>query len=228
MRPTARTTGTETITTIPGTAGRKAPPGNRISASCGCGSCETRFFLLLLTGQSVPMIYGGDEFLNSQEGNNNAWCQDNETGWLNWSRTKAATRFREFVGRAAAFRREHPVLRQKLPLRLMDYQACGFPDLSYHGERAWYLPMEEGIPSLGVLLWGPYCSRPDGAGTARSISFTTCTGRTGNLPCRISRRECAGTSRRIPAGRRGSIPRRKRNRRSAERIRRFWCRPEPS
>ena len=121
-------------------------------------------FLLLLTGQSVPMIYGGDEFLNSQEGNNNAWCQDNETGWLNWSRTKAATRFREFVGRAAAFRREHPVLRQKLPLRLMDYQACGFPDLSYHGERAWYLPMEEGIPSLGVLLWGPYCSRPDGAG----------------------------------------------------------------
>ncbi len=120
-------------------------------------------FLILLTGQSSPLIYGGDEFLNSQSGNNNAWCQDNETGWLNWNKTKAAENLREFVIRAVDFRREHPVLRQKLPLRLMDYRACGFPDLSYHGERAWYLPMEEGIPSIGVLLWGAYADRKDGS-----------------------------------------------------------------
>ncbi len=120
-------------------------------------------FLILMTSQSAPLIYGGDEFFNSQGGNNNAWCQDNETGWLNWSKTKGAARMQEFVARAAAFRREHPVLRQKLPLRLMDYQACGFPDLSYHGERAWYLPMEEGIPSLGALYWGTYSSREDGS-----------------------------------------------------------------
>lgn len=119
-------------------------------------------FLMLLTSQGTPMIYGGDEFLNSQGGNNNAWCQDNETGWLSWSKTKAAAKLQEFVARALAFRREHPVLRQRQPLRLMDYQACGFPDLSYHGERAWFLPLEEGIPSFGVLLWGQYSLRPDG------------------------------------------------------------------
>lgn len=120
-------------------------------------------FLILLTGQGTPMIYGGDEFLNSQGGNNNAWCQDNETGWLGWNRTKAAAKLQEFVGRAVAFRRQHPVLRQRLPLRMMDYQACGFPDLSYHGERAWFLPMEEGLPSFGMLLWGQYSRRSDGA-----------------------------------------------------------------
>ena len=47
--------------------------------------------------------------------------------------------------------------------RMMDYQACGFPDLSYHGERAWFLPMEEGLPSFGMLLWGQYSRRSDGA-----------------------------------------------------------------
>ena len=44
-------------------------------------------FLMLLLGQGTPMIYGGDEFANSQDGNNNAWCQDNPTGWTDWKKS---------------------------------------------------------------------------------------------------------------------------------------------
>lgn len=41
-------------------------------------------FAMLLFSQGVPMIYGGDEIGNSQEGNNNAYCQDNPIGWIDW------------------------------------------------------------------------------------------------------------------------------------------------
>ena len=41
--------------------------------------------LMLMTSQGTPLIYGGDEFGNSQKGNNNAWCQDNKTGWIDWN-----------------------------------------------------------------------------------------------------------------------------------------------
>ena len=45
-------------------------------------------FLMLLLSQGTPMIYGGDEFANSQAGNNNAWCQDNAVGWTDWKNAK--------------------------------------------------------------------------------------------------------------------------------------------
>ena len=64
-------------------------------------------FLMMLLSQGVPMIYGGDEFGNSQEGNNNAWCQDNETGWVDWKAfSKNKSRF-AFVKEAIAFRKAH-------------------------------------------------------------------------------------------------------------------------
>lgn len=47
--------------------------------------------------QGVPLVLGGDEFLNSQQGNNNAYCQDNKTGWLNWKKQKKETWLAEFI-----------------------------------------------------------------------------------------------------------------------------------
>lgn len=47
--------------------------------------------------QGVPLVLGGDEFLNSQQGNNNAYCQDNKTGWLNWKKQKKETWLSEFI-----------------------------------------------------------------------------------------------------------------------------------
>ncbi len=63
----------------------------------------------LLLAQGTPMINAGDELLNSQQGNNNAWNQDNSTGWLDWAR--ADNGFTEFVAQALALRRNEPLLR---------------------------------------------------------------------------------------------------------------------
>jgi len=63
----------------------------------------------LLLSQGVPMLRGGDEFGQSQQGNNNAYCQDNELSWLSWPQADTLV---GFVGRLAALRRRHPQLRR--------------------------------------------------------------------------------------------------------------------
>jgi len=64
----------------------------------------------LLVSQGTPMILGGDEIGNSQSGNNNAYAQDNETGWVNWA--DLDTEFLHFARRLVALRQDLPVLRQ--------------------------------------------------------------------------------------------------------------------
>ena len=66
----------------------------------------------LLLSQGVPMILAGDEIGNSQGGNNNAYCQDNEIGWVDWPAADDA--FLAFTRRMIAFRKAHPILRQSL------------------------------------------------------------------------------------------------------------------
>ena len=81
----------------------------------------------LLLSQGTPMILGGDEFGNSQDGNNNAYCQDNETGWLDWD--TAEQDFQAFVTRLIAFRKAHPILRQKRFLHAQERAQDGMEDL---------------------------------------------------------------------------------------------------
>lgn len=119
-------------------------------------------FLMLLLSQGVPMIYGGDEFGNSQEGNNNAYCQDNPVGWTDWKGITRNKRLLRFVKDAIAFRKEHPVLHQREELRSADYKGTGFPDISFHGERAWYLNQENASRLLGVMYNGAYGKKEDG------------------------------------------------------------------
>ena len=119
-------------------------------------------FLLLMTGQGVPMIYAGDEVCNSQNGNNNAWCQDNEDGWVNWSRSRSAAELQDFVKKAVAFRKAHPVLHQTEPLRMMDYRSCGLPDLSYHSGNAWMQQSTQMKAAYGALYCGCYARKEDG------------------------------------------------------------------
>ncbi|MCC7424638.1 MAG: glycogen debranching enzyme, partial [Planctomycetaceae bacterium] len=72
------------------------------------------FLLTLALARGVPMLLGGDEFRRSQRGNNNAYCQDNETSWLDWSLLGKNDEIHQFTRRALAFRREHPVLRRDI------------------------------------------------------------------------------------------------------------------
>ncbi len=66
----------------------------------------------LLLSQGVPMLLAGDEFGNGQDGNNNAYAQDNETGWLDWSGLSADPAFADTVRSLIALRRQLPLLRQ--------------------------------------------------------------------------------------------------------------------
>ena len=92
---------------------------------------------VLLMSRGIPMLLSGDEFANSQQGNNNAYCHDNEISWLNWADLEKNRALFTYVRNLIAFRKAHPVLRST------DYQAgyngTGYPELSFHGEEPWQL-----------------------------------------------------------------------------------------
>ncbi len=68
-------------------------------------------FALLMTSRGVPMMYAGDEICNTQNGNNNAYCQDSEISWIDWSRLESERDMYDFVKMMIEFRKSHPVLR---------------------------------------------------------------------------------------------------------------------
>ncbi len=113
-------------------------------------------FVFLLLSQSTPLIFMGDEFGNTQNGNNNPYCQDNGISWLNWNLTKKNSEILTFWKSMVSFRRNHPVLTPAEELKLMDYIACGYPDLSYHGENAWRVQVESYYRHAGIMLCGKY------------------------------------------------------------------------
>ena len=117
---------------------------------------------VLMCSRGTPMFLAGDEFGNTQYGNNNAYCQDNEISWLNWNQTRTNGDLLEFVKAVIAFRKAHPVFHGKREPRLMDYEACGFPDVSYHGVKAWAPEFDPFRRQLGILYCGSYGKRPDG------------------------------------------------------------------
>lgn len=110
--------------------------------------------LFLSTG--TPMLMAGDEIGNSQKGNNNPYCQDNEIGWVDWKASKRNAEIYEFVKTVMAFRKEHKILHTEKELRGMDTRSCGYPDLSYHGKRAWYGDFESGKRHVGMMYCGEY------------------------------------------------------------------------
>ena len=81
----------------------------------------------LLLSQGTPMLLAGDEVGNTQKGNNNAYCQDNEIGWIDWA--DADEDFLAFASRLIAFRKAHPILRQKLFLHSRERVIDGMEDL---------------------------------------------------------------------------------------------------
>ena len=119
-------------------------------------------FLMLLFSQGTPMILAGDEFGNSQEGNNNPYCHDDAVTWLNWKPTKTGEQIRNYVKQLIAFRTEHPVLHQAKALCMQDTLSCGLPGISAHGVQTWRPDFSNYSRILGVLLAGDYAQKPDG------------------------------------------------------------------
>ncbi|HIX14367.1 MAG TPA: glycogen debranching enzyme [Candidatus Hungatella pullicola] len=106
-------------------------------------------FTLLLCSRGAAMFLAGDEFGNTQFGNNNPYCQDNEISWLDWSRLEKYSSLFQFVSRLVAFRKEHPVLRGRT-----EPAQCGWPDLSVHNGKAWNSQTETYARQIGVLFAG--------------------------------------------------------------------------
>ncbi len=91
---------------------------------------QTRNILAtLLLSQGTPMLLAGDELRNTQHGNNNAYCQDNELSWLDWEIDDRAVATREFTKRLLRLRAEHPVFRRAAFLSGEARQGSGAPDV---------------------------------------------------------------------------------------------------
>ena len=71
------------------------------------------FLVTLFFSQGVPMLLAGDELGRTQAGNNNAYCQDNEISWVDWSRAASSQELTDFTRALAALRREHLVFRRR-------------------------------------------------------------------------------------------------------------------
>jgi isoamylase len=101
------------------------------------------FVATLMLSQGVPMLLAGDEFLRTQQGNNNAWCQDNEIGWVDWTLAKANADFLRFTREMIQLRKRHPDLRRRTFLRGRGPRGSGqLPDVIWHGQ-------EPGRPDFG-------------------------------------------------------------------------------
>ncbi|MGF1552431.1 MAG: glycogen debranching protein GlgX [Paracoccaceae bacterium] len=87
------------------------------------------FLATLVLSQGTPMILAGDEIANSQSGNNNAYCQDNETGWIDWTRGDEA--LARFLSRLTRLRAEQPILRQSRFLHAQIRAADAEPDVAW-------------------------------------------------------------------------------------------------
>ena len=105
---------------------------------------------LLLLSQGTPLILAGDEFGNSQKGNNNVYCQDNETAWLNWNQLQKDRDFYEYVKQLIVIRKQYVVFGSEAILTGTDRFGSGVPDISYHGENAWKLYEEQKEPYVGI------------------------------------------------------------------------------
>ncbi len=108
------------------------------------------FLALLLLAHGVPMLLAGDEFGNSQGGNNNAWCQDNAIGWLDWEMLGSHRELFDFCRRLIAFRKRHKVLRP----RYFEGEERGERRLTWHGPQLFRVDWSERAHSLGMHLQG--------------------------------------------------------------------------
>ncbi len=110
----------------------------------------------VMLSQGTPLIYSGDEFANSQEGNNNPYCQDNPVCWLQWNRLSTYEELFNYTKELIALRKANSILHVKTPLMGMDYISCGFPDISFHGKDAWIPDTSSESRSLGIMYCGMY------------------------------------------------------------------------
>lgn len=107
---------------------------------------------ILLLSRGVPMFLAGDEFANTQYGNNNAYCQDNEISWLDWNLLEENKGLFRYCKNLLSFRKNHPVLTSDS--FTSGTNATGYPEISFHGLEPWQADFSCNL-TLGVLFAAP-------------------------------------------------------------------------
>lgn len=116
----------------------------------------------LMLSQGVPMLLGGDEMLRTQRGNNNAWCQDNDTSWLNWHLQQPQEDFQRFARMLIKLRQNHPALRRRTFFRGAGPSRNLPPDIIWHGVQPYSPDFSFTSRTLAFALDGRYTGRePD-------------------------------------------------------------------
>lgn len=110
----------------------------------------------LFLSQGTPYIFSGDEMACTRGGNNNAYCQDNETAWINWTMNPFQEEVFFFTRYLISIRKNHPILHRRKDFQIMDSLGCGYPDISYHGTEAWRPDVSYISRMIGILLCGKY------------------------------------------------------------------------
>lgn len=111
---------------------------------------------LLFLSQGTPLLYSGDEFGNTQEGNNNPYCQDNAVTWIKWNQMESGRELLSYTKMLIRLRKEHPILHHADALKGMDLLSCGYPDISFHGREAWRPDTSPTSRSMGIMYCGYY------------------------------------------------------------------------
>lgn len=119
--------------------------------------------LFVILSQGVPLLYQGDEMGNSQKGNNNPYCQDNDISWINWKDKEKHQDIFTFTKGLIEFRKNHPLLHKKQELSTSDDLICGYPEVSLHGEEAWYGDDSFYKKSVGIMYCGMYAKKENGS-----------------------------------------------------------------
>lgn len=117
---------------------------------------EKNAFVMLLLGMAAPMILAGDEFGNTQKGNNNAYCQDNAITWLDWRMLEKNRKTFDFAKNLIEFRKSHPLYQMRQPFTGMDMKGLGMPDVSCHGKEPWEVKFSYYSREVGILFYGEY------------------------------------------------------------------------
>ncbi len=113
-------------------------------------------FCMLFLGLAAPMLLAGDEFGRSQKGNNNAYCQDNVSTWLDWSLIEKNQQIYKFCHQLIQFRKEHPLYQRQEVLSGMDTLGVGAPGVSCHGIEPWEANFSYYSREVGILFYGTY------------------------------------------------------------------------
>jgi glycogen operon protein len=144
----------------------------------------------LLFASGTPMLLGGDEFARTQQGNNNAYCQDNEISWFDWTAASRNADLAEFFRKTIAFTRRFPALQNRHFLLGRDLDDDGVPDLKWFGpdlhQPRWL------DPELRALCW-QLDTREDGAHIGASRLFFIANA--GHQPYRVRLPELESTRR---------------------------------